>query len=106
MRITRRFFGAGLAASLGIGQDILTVPAPKADLRIPYGGDPNQFADLRVAKGRGPHPVVVFIHGGYWLAAYDLSHTGHLCAAVTAAGLATWNLEYRRVGQAGGGYPG
>ena len=46
------------------------------------------------------------IHGGYWRAKYDLKHAGHLCAALTARGLATWNVEYRRVGNPGGGWPG
>ena len=46
------------------------------------------------------------IHGGYWRAKYDLQHAGHLCAALTAKGLATWNVEYRRVGNPGGGWPG
>ena len=46
------------------------------------------------------------IHGGYWRAKYDLKHAGHLCAALTAKGLATWNVEYRRVGNPGGGWPG
>jgi len=31
---------------------------------------------------------------------------GHLCAALTGKGIATANLEYRRVGNAGGGWPG
>jgi pimeloyl-ACP methyl ester carboxylesterase len=31
---------------------------------------------------------------------------GHLCAALTSKGVATANLEYRRVGNAGGGWPG
>jgi len=46
------------------------------------------------------------IHGGFWRAAYDLGHAGHLCAALTSKGLATWNVEYRRVGNDGGGWPG
>jgi acetyl esterase/lipase len=86
--------------------DILTLPAPPADARLPYGSDPNQFAELRVPKTGGPFPVVVNIHGGFWRAKYDLNHAGHLCAALTAKGLATWNLEYRRVGNPGGGWPG
>jgi acetyl esterase/lipase len=86
--------------------DILTLPAPPADTRLTYGTDPNQFADLRLPKTKGPFPVVMNIHGGYWRAKYDLAHTGHLCAALSAKGLATWNLEYRRVGNPGGGWPG
>lgn len=31
---------------------------------------------------------------------------GHACAKLAQAGVATWNLEYRRVGQPGGGWPG
>ena len=46
------------------------------------------------------------IHGGYWRARYDLGHSGHFCAALTAKGVATWNVEYRRVGNRGGGWPG
>jgi len=86
--------------------DILTLPSPPADARLRYGTDPNQFGDLRLPKGKGPFPIVVNIHGGYWRAKYDLAHAGHLCAALTAKGVATWNLEYRRVGNEGGGWPG
>src|SRR5438105_6623334 len=86
--------------------DILTAPPPPADARLRYGADPNQFGDLRVPKSKVPFPVVMNIHGGFWRAKYDLAHAGHLCAALTAKGVATWNLEYRRVGNAGGGWPG
>jgi acetyl esterase/lipase len=79
---------------------------PKADLRLTYGSDPNQFIDVRLPGGAGPHPIVFFIHGGYWRAKYDLTHAGHLCAALAKAGIATWNVEYRRVGDPGGGWPG
>jgi len=86
--------------------DILTLPPPPADARLNYGTDPNQFAELRLPKTKGPFPVVMNIHGGFWRAKYNLAHAGHLCAALTAAGLATWNIEYRRVGNPGGGWPG
>jgi acetyl esterase/lipase len=79
---------------------------PKPGTRIPYGTDPNQFGDLRVPAGDGPHPVVVTIHGGWWLAGYGLTYAGHLCEVLTADGFATWNIEYRRIGQPGGGFPG
>jgi acetyl esterase/lipase len=85
--------------------DILTLAPPPADARLPYGSDPNQFGELRVPKTGGPFPVVISIHGGYWRAKYDLKHVGHLCAALSARGMATWNLEYRRVGNPGGGWP-
>jgi len=53
-----------------------------------------------------PRPLAINIHGGYWRAKYDLLHAGHLCAALTAQGIATANVEYRRVGNEGGGWPG
>jgi acetyl esterase/lipase len=86
--------------------DILSLAPPAADRRLAYGSDVNQFADLRLPEAKARHPVVVNIHGGYWRNKYSLEHAGHLCAALTARGVATWNLEYRRVGDAGGGWPG
>lgn len=46
------------------------------------------------------------IHGGFWQAAYDLKHTGHLCADLTSRGIVSCNLEYRRIGNPRGGWPG
>jgi acetyl esterase/lipase len=46
------------------------------------------------------------LHGGFWRNKISLEYIGHLCAALTRAGLATWNVEYRRVGDPGGGWPG
>jgi acetyl esterase/lipase len=89
-----------------MSEDILTLKPPPADVRLAYGSDPNQFGDLRLPKGKGPFPVAMNIHGGFWRAKYDLGHAGHLCAALTRKGIATWNLEYRRVGNPGGGWPG
>ena len=90
--------------------DILSLAPPPADARVAYGSDANQFLDLRLPSAKtasaGARPLVVNIHGGFWRARYDLVHAGHLCAALTAKGLATANLEYRRVGNAGGGWPG
>jgi acetyl esterase/lipase len=89
-----------------MSEDILTLPPPPADHRLPYGTDPNQFGDLRLPKGSGPFAIVMNIHGGFWRAKYDLTHAGHVCAALTSKGVATWNLEYRRAGNPGGGWPG
>jgi len=84
---------------------VLTRAAPAVDARIRYGNDPNQFADVRWPSG-APKGAVIFVHGGFWRARYDLSHAGHLCAALTKRGAVTWNVEYRRVGNPGGGWPG
>jgi acetyl esterase/lipase len=89
-----------------LSESILTREPPPADLRLHYGPGPQQFGDLRVPGGSGPHPCVIAIHGGFWRARHDLEHLGHLCAALTATGLASWSIEYRRVGEPGGGWPG
>jgi acetyl esterase/lipase len=86
--------------------DILLRPAPPADQRIAYGPDERQFGELRLPPGEGPHPLAIGVHGGFWRARYDLAHFGHVCAALTARGVATWNIEYRRLGDRGGGWPG
>ena len=88
--------------------DILSRQPPPADARLSYGSDANQFLDLRLpaSKDKGKWPLVINIHGGFWRAKYNLDHAGHLCAALTAKGLATANLEYRRVGNDGGAWPG
>ncbi len=87
-------------------EDILTKPQPPPDERVAYGADPDQFFEVRLPRGKPPHPVLLNIHGGYWRARYDLNHAGHLCEALRKEGLATFNLEYRRVGNPGGGWPG
>ncbi len=88
-----------------MGRDILERPAPAADARLSYGTDASQFGDIRIPKGPGPHPLAVVIHGGFWRAKYGLEYMGHLCAAFAGLGLATWNIEYRRIGNPGGGWP-
>jgi acetyl esterase/lipase len=93
-----------------MSDDILTLTPPPADARLAYGTDPNQFLDLRFPSSKfrttAPQPLVINIHGGFWRAKYDLLHTGHLCAALTSKGFATANVEYRRVGNEGGAWPG
>jgi acetyl esterase/lipase len=114
----RASISAVLAAALCLGaapapaklltfSELLARPRAKADARIPYGKDPNQFAELWLPKGRGPFPVVVLIHGGCWQS--ELPGTilmDYMAADLKARGVAVWNLEYRRLGHAGGGYPG
>ena len=91
-----------------MSDDILSLAPPPADERFAYGSDPNQFIDLRLPSKPQTHafPLVINIHGGFWRAKYTLNHAGHLCAALTARGVATANVEYRRVGNEGGAWPG
>jgi acetyl esterase/lipase len=74
--------------------------------RIPYGGDPDQFVDFRVPAQAAGRPLLINIHGGFWRSRYDLVHADPLCDSLTLAGFPTANIEYRRSGQPGGGWPG
>jgi acetyl esterase/lipase len=71
--------------------------------RIAYGPDPDQVADLRLpAPGAAPPPLVVLLHGGFWREAYRRDVMAALAVDLAARGIATWNVEYRRVGGGGG----
>jgi acetyl esterase/lipase len=88
-------------------EDILSKPQPPFDQRVSYGPDANQFIEVRIpAQSKKKHPALLNIHGGFWRAKYNLEHAGHLCEALRIAGFATFNIEYRRVGNPGGGWPG
>jgi acetyl esterase/lipase len=94
--------------------ELATADVPPGALRIAYGTDPLHFGELRVPSGKGPHPVAIVLHGGCWAArlgtmnerAVAIDNMRPLSAALTDAGIATWNVEYRRLGNPGGGWPG
>lgn len=77
---------------------------PGVSTRHAYGSDRSQFGDLYRPSGVGRAGVVVIIHGGFWLAEYDLALGAPLAADLAARGYTAFNLEYRRVGN-GGGWP-
>lgn len=87
-------------------RDIQALPRDSADYRIPYGGNALQFGELRLPGRQGPFPVAILIHGGCWLNAFSLDHVSALGRALAGQGFAVWTPEYRRVGDAGGGWPG
>jgi acetyl esterase/lipase len=81
-------------------------PPPAADVRLAYGPEPKQFGDLRLPDVDRLWPLAVVIHGGAWQAMYNLIHAGHMCVALGEAGIATWSVEYRAVGDPEGAWPG
>jgi len=87
--------------------DLLARPRPAPSQVIHYGAGPEQFGQLWLPSTRGPHPVVVMIHGGCWLASLPgVELTAPVAEDLMRRGIAVWNLEYRRLGDRGGGYPG
>lgn len=71
---------------------------------VRYGEHPDQVCELRLPAGPGPHPVAVVLHGGSWGGRWTRHTTRPLAGALLRAGLATWNVEYRRIDR-GGGWP-
>lgn len=78
-----------------------------ADHRLSYGPDALQFGELWL-----PDPptqdsaLLVLIHGGCWLNEFGVDYIYPLSTALAEAGFVVFALEYRRVGDAGGGWPG
>ena len=83
----------------------LSGPAPMA--HIAYGDEPSQYAELFLPHGKGPFPVAVLVHGGCWTKEFGgITQLRNMAGALAARGIAVWNVEYRRVDEHGGGYPG
>ena len=94
--------------------ELITQATPPANERIAYDKEPLQFGELRLPDGAGPFPTAILVHGGCWSAklgnipesvtSFELLRP--IAAALAKAGIASWNIEYRRLGNAGGGWPG
>jgi acetyl esterase/lipase len=61
--------------------------------------------DLHLPAGAGSHPVAVLLHGGHWQGQYGKLIMRLLCLDLVRRGWAAWNVEYRRLGRDGGGWP-
>jgi acetyl esterase/lipase len=93
---------------------LLKAPVPPGATKIPYGPDPLQFGELRLPATKGPHPVAIIVHGGCWTSQLadmppdlvSLNLLRPMAAELSAQGIATWNIEYRRLANPGGGWPG
>ncbi|THD59712.1 alpha/beta hydrolase [Phenylobacterium sp.] len=83
-------------------------PRHRPDAEVRYGPAPAQVAELYLPKSKlSPHPVVVLLHGGCFLKEYEgFAQVSAIAADLAARGYAVWNLEYRKLGEAGAGYPG
>lgn len=107
--LTALLSGAALSAAAApmTLNDYLALSGPAPTATIAYGSAPSQFAELFRPAGEGPFPVVVLVHGGCWTVEYGgIKQMHNVAGALAARGIAVWNVEYRRVDEDGGGYPG
>jgi acetyl esterase/lipase len=86
--------------------DVLSRPVAAPQLTLRYGDLPDQVADVRLPSGDATRPLVVVIHGGFWMAEFDRAHAGPQSVGLAEAGYVVATVDYRRVGQRGGGWPG
>jgi acetyl esterase/lipase len=88
-------------------RDYMVLNGPAPSEHIGYGTAASQYVELFKPLGSGPFPVVVLVHGGCWVKQYGgIVQMRNVAGALAAQGIAVWNVEYRRVDEAGGGYPG
>ncbi|WP_139025697.1 alpha/beta hydrolase family protein [Gordonia neofelifaecis] len=76
--------------------------------KIRYGEHDSNFGHLYLPDV-GPNdcaPLVVLVHGGYWSVEYSLIVYSAIAVDLARKGVAVWSVEYRRVEEAGGGWPG
>jgi acetyl esterase/lipase len=101
--------GAALAAPAAPMKlaDYMALGGPAPTAHIAYGSAPSQYAELFLPAGKGPFPVAVLVHGGCWTKEFGgITQLRNMAGALAGRGIAVWNVEYRRVDEPGGGYPG
>ena len=87
--------------------DLTSRAKPKPDATVAYGPDQMQRVDVWLPVGPGKHPVVLMVHGGCWQTSIaDRSLMNWIAADLRGEGIAVWNIDYRGIDRAGGGYPG
>ncbi len=74
--------------------------------RLFYGPETLQFGELHLPRSQEIHPVVILIHGGFWYNSYGYTLMTSMADDLARQGVAAWNIEYRRIGDNGGGWPG
>lgn len=101
------FFPALVSAAPMKLADYMALNGPAPTSRVAYGPAPSQYAELFLPQGAGPFPVAVLVHGGCWTEGFGgITQLRNMAGALIKRGIAVWNVEYRRVDEAGGGYPG
>ena len=94
------------------------LPKTQPDRRITYknsgflySDQQSHFGDLRIPKNNklktaAGYPLIIMVHGGAWRSNTTLDRVAPLIEALTDEGMATWSIEFSRLGNTGGGYPG
>lgn len=88
-------------------QQVMERSTATADEIIRYGDAEPQFIELYLpADANANTPLVVYLHGGCWQNSFSVDHARGFADGVRADGFAVALVEYRRLGDEGGGWPG
>jgi acetyl esterase/lipase len=99
--------GCGAMAGPMTLAEYMSLRGPEPTAHIAYGTAASQYVELFRPTGAGPFPVVVLVHGGCWQTEFGgITQFRNMANALVAEGIAVWSVEYRRVDEEGGGYPG
>ncbi len=85
---------------------VTELPTRQPDIKIAYGIDPLQYGQLWIPQEKTHKSLIILIHGGCWLNAFGVDHSFPMATELSQAGHPVWSLEYRRIGDTGGGWPG
>lgn len=98
----RTIYGRGLSGYQDAIRHLANrVAVPFVTLR--YGPHSDNVGDLRLPQSE-PTGLAVLVHGGFWRQQYERDSVETLAVDLARKGWATWNIEYRRLGN-GGGWP-
>ncbi len=94
------------SAQLISWRDLVEGDLPQPDERFHYGTWEHAFGELWLPDEEA-HTAVILFHGGCWMDIYPgVEIMNHMAAALRDEGFVVWNVEYTRLGQESGGYPG
>jgi acetyl esterase/lipase len=102
---TIALFNLATMGDIGFNQ-ILGLSYQPPDRIITYGDTEHHRIEYWQSARTNAAPLVILIHGGCWLKAYSAEHIRPLASKLQNKGYAVASIEYRRIGDNGGGWPG
>jgi acetyl esterase/lipase len=73
---------------------------------VRYGDHEMQVLDLHLPVGTPPSPVAFLFHGGFWTAMFARDQLEPVVQDLLGRGYAVANVDFRGIGDEGGGWPG
>lgn len=92
----------------GFGE-VMSLTFESSANQLSYGMDSLQQVEFWPASPlpeRESLPAIAFIHGGCWSNLYRVNQSYAFATALARNGFNVWSIEYRAIGDPGGGWPG